>query len=405
MDKTEEFMSYKKLLIFGEKGSGKSSLIKYIEKDKFIDKIEFNDCNIKVQRVLEDKNILELNICEIGVNKEFIENEPLIESILYECQCALFIVDVLEKKGFELIKSLLQTVQVYNKITKVILLINKYDSDDKKLPEDEIQDFIKENKWIETLNISCKTGLNINELIKKIYIYVNNQDNELPMNVISESTTSKHELSEVNGSLTFILIGDTEVGKSSFANRYFKSKFNEPFIATIGVNKENKFIKIANELYKINLWDTCGQERFRSLPKKYYQNADGVLLLFDVTKEESFNNVKNWIGDVKDNSNKISGENEQGLGIALYLIGNKIDKPDRVITKDNAQSEAASLGMKYFEASCKMNINIDEIMGRMIMDCYMKTNHIDSYIRLTTLKTGEEKKGGGCCGDKKKDKK
>ena len=156
----------------------------------------------------------------------------------------------------------------------------------------------------------------------------------------------------------------------------------------------------------MTLWDTAGQDRFKCLPKKYYQNADGVLLLFDVTNEDTFNNVSNWMKDVKENANKnLTGENGQESEIALFLIGNKIDLPNRVITRERAEEEAKSLGMKYFEVSCKINMNIPEVMSRMIMECHMKANHIENCFQLNAAKAKEKNKKKSCCGGGEKDKK
>ena len=192
------------------------------------------------------------------------------------------------------------------------------------------------------------------------------------------------------GALSFILIGDSTVGKTCFLNRYFKNQVTETFLSTIGIDKEMKHVKVGNDSYKLTVWDTAGEERFRCLPKKYYQNADGVLLLFDVTLEETFTSVSNWMKDVKENANKESD-------ISLYLIGNKIDKPDRVISKEKAEEMAKSLGMKYFEVSCKINMNIPEVMARMIMECHMKAAHIDNCFKLQPTKQGEGQKKRGCC--------
>ena len=179
-----------------------------------------------------------------------------------------------------------------------------------------------------------------------------------------------------------------------------------------------KHVKVGNENYKLTVWDTAGQERFRCLPKKYYQNADGVLLLFDVTSEETFTSVSNWMKDVKDNSNKtitndannqsdislylignkiITNDANNQSDISLYLIGNKIDKPDRVISREKAEEMAKSLGMKYFEVSCKINMNIPEVMARMIMECHMKANKIDNCFKLQPVKKEEKKSGRKCC--------
>ena len=200
----------------------------------------------------------------------------------------------------------------------------------------------------------------------------------------------------IQGSLSFILIGDSQVGKTNFLTRYFKNEFKEVFLSTIGIEKEIKIIKIGDEKYKLTLWDTAGQERFRALPRKYYQNADGVLLLFDVTLKETFDNISNWLKDVKDNSNK----DPKNSDIALYLIGNKIDKPGRAVSKETAEAEAKSLGMKYFEISCKLNMNLQEVMARMIMECYMRVNKIDNCFKLGNNKKQERR--SGCCGESKK---
>jgi small GTP-binding protein len=270
----------------------------------------------------------------------------------------------------------------------------------------EIKEYLDNHTDLENQEISLKTSDNLKELMKKINAYVNESKNELPTNIVSECLEKKINLINGQGALSFILIGDSTVGKTCFLMRYFKNQFNEAFLSTIGIDKEIKQVKVGNDIYKMTLWDTAGQDRFKSLPKKYYQNADGVLLLFDVTNEDTFNNVSNWMKDVKDNSNKtITSENGKESEIALYLIGNKIDLPNRVISKEQAETQAKSLGMKYFEVSCKIGLNIPEVMSRMIMECHMKANHIDNCFKLSPKTITDEKKKGGCCGDKEGKKK
>ena len=275
---------------------------------------------------------------------------------------------------------------------------NKIDLESGNDTISEIKEFLDANTSIEGQEISLKNGEKLNELLQKINYAVNESKNEIPINIVSEAVDKKLGIMNGQGALSFILIGDSTVGKTCFLTRYFKNQFNETFLSTIGIDKEIKHVKVGNDNYKMTLWDTAGQERFKCLPKKYYQNADGVLLLFDVTNEDTFNNVSNWMRDVKENSNKEGKESD----IALYLIGNKIDKPDRVISKETAETQAKSLGMKYFEVSCKINMNIPEVMARMIMECHMKTNHIDNCFQLTPTKAAGEDKKGGCCGDSKK---
>ena len=284
---------------------------------------------------------------------------------------------------------------------KGILLQNKSDEENSaKVSETEISNLINAKHNLETLKISAKDKTGIDELIIKIDKAINENENELPMNIVSESTNKKPKLVNGQGYLSFLLIGDTEVGKTCFYNRYFKNKFSLQFLSTIGIERESKLVKIGKEIYKITLWDSAGQERFKSLPRKYYQNADGIFLLFDVCKEETFNNVSNWINDVKQNTSRAFGSkegNESSSEIPLFLLGNKIDSSERIISREQGEKLASSLGMKYFEISCKTNINIPEVMSRMIMESYMKANHIDNCFRLSTSKHKKKTEKKACC--------
>ena len=358
----------------------------------------------KIQKEINDKKTLELNAYDVRIDADLVKNKDLIDTILFECHLAILLVDITNKDSFELIKDLTSILPGQNQFFKVLLVLNKFDLDKSRVVTDyEIQEFIKSNNNLDSLNISIKTGENIDKLINIIDTAVNNPQSDFALNNISLSLNNK--VGSENR-LTFILIGDSSVGKTSMAGRYFKNQFSDEFISTIGINKEIKIVKIADETIRINLWDTAGQERFnKALPKTYYQNSDGVLLLFDVGKEDSFENVKKWMSDFEQNSSKnFKEENGKRPDVYFYLIGNKVDLPKRVISKERATEMAKSLGMKYFEISCKINLNIEEVMARMTIDCFLREKKVDSVFRLTTQKL-EGKREGGCCGggDKKKD--
>ena len=339
------------------------------------------------------------NIYEIQLDECLLETKQLIEAFLFECQCTLFLYDITSKNSFELISQLINSInfQKYPYMQSIILQ-NKIDEEESsQVDKTKISKLINNNKNLEVLKISTKDKSGIEELIVKINKSLNETKNELPMNIIFESNDKKQKLVNGQGYLSFILIGDTEVGKTCFFNRYFKDTFSLEFLSTIGIEKESKLVKINQEIYKITLWDTAGQERFKSLPRKYYQNADGVFLLFDVTKEDTFNNVSNWINDVKENSNLGGMDGQQQ--ITLFLLGNKIDSPERIINREQGEKLASSLGMKYFEISCKINMNIPEVMSRMIMESYMKTNHIENCFRIIKNDNQNQIKQvkRGCC--------
>ena len=253
-------------------------------------------------------------------------DKSLINNFLFECQCALFLVDITNTDSFNLIKELIKNINMNNfPNLKTIFVQNKLDLEStRQVSSFELKEYCEANK-LDFQEISVKTGENIQELINKINQAVNESKHNLASNVVTE-LDKKVNFMNGQGALSFILIGDSTVGKTCFFNRYFKNQFTETFLSTIGIDKEVKNVKIGNDCYKLTGWDTAGQERFRCLPKKYYQNADSVLLLFDVTNEESFASVSNWMNDVKENSNRtITSDGNKESDIALYFIGNKID--------------------------------------------------------------------------------
>jgi small GTP-binding protein len=315
-------------------------------------------------------------------------------------------VDITNSESFALMKELYSIINPSKfPYLKSILVQNKTDLENtRQVTSFEIKEYLGNNSSLDSQEISLKNGENIEDLINKINEAENQANNKLPTNIVSESLSKKFGLMHSQGTLSFILIGDMAVGKTAFLTRYFKNTFSEIFLSTIGIDKEINHLKVGNDIYKMTLWDTAGQDRFRCLPKKYYQNADGVFLLFDVNRRDTFENVTKWMKDVKDNSSRnINSETGKEIGIPIYLIGNKIDKPNREISREEAEKQAQSLGMKYFEVSCKINMNINEVICRMVLET-LKNNQTGSNFQLKSGKSGNNKKGG-CCGDgKKKDK-
>ena len=144
---------------------------------------------------------------------------------------------------------------------KAILVQNKLDLEStRQVSSLELKEYLDNNKSLHSQEISVKNGDNIPELIKKINIAVNETKNELPSNIVSESVIKKANLMNEQGALSFILIGDSTVGKTCFLNRYFKNQFTETFLATIGLDKEIKHVKIGNDNYKLTVWDTAGHK-------------------------------------------------------------------------------------------------------------------------------------------------
>ena len=343
---------------------------------------------------------MNINLYELRINENLLTDNSLLDVYLFDCKCAILLIDITSKNSFNLIKELVNKMQLQNfPYLKLILVQNKIDLEsERKINTNEIEELLNENSFIQDENISLKTGENINNLLIKIYTAINEIKTKLPCDLILESTEKFTTLINYFGSLSFILIGDSTVGKSCFFKRYFKNEFSIEIFHTIGIDKETKHIKIGKKSYKVTLWDTAGQEKFRFLPKKYYHNADGIFLLFDVTNEESFNNVSSWMNDVKENSNRRNSISGKASDITIYLIGNKIDLPKREVTKEQAEIQANSLGVKYFEISCKMNMNIPEVMYNMIIDCYIKSKKTNKGFEISSEKSKKaDNKNSNCC--------
>lgn len=279
---------------------------------------------------------------------------------------------------------------------KIIFVLTKTNLTDKKeVNSEELEKFLKSNSSFQNEEIFPNSKDNLTQLLNKINSAINDTENNLPCNFISEAVELKTGLINFDGSLSFILLGDSTVGKTCFFKRYFKNEFNEIDLPTIGIDKETKHVKINNKSIKISLWDTAGQERFKKLlPKNYYSNADGIFLLFDLTNGDSFESVSKWVKDIKDNAKKSKVVNGKETGVIIYIIGNKIDLPDREVTKEQINSLTNSLGVKYFEISCKTNMNLPEVILNMIMDTSINSSFSGEGFPLQNSKKKKKKK---CC--------
>ena len=152
-----------------------------------------------------------------------------------------------------------------------------------------------------------------------------------------------------------LLVGNSSVGKSSLFLRFVDDIWNETFVPTIGVDFKIKTIEVEKKNVKLQIWDTAGEERFRTIISSYYKGAHGILLVYDITLKESFESLNDWLNEIKKNTSK---------NIVKVLIGNKIDLNDkRVISFDEAKEFADNNSMKYIETSAKTSTNVDQAFG------------------------------------------
>ena len=178
-----------------------------------------------------------------------------------------------------------------------------------------------------------------------------------------------------------LLLGDSGVGKSSLLLRYTKNEFISDMRSTIGVEFALKYITIDNYQLKIQIWDTAGMERYRSITNAYYKGAKGVIVLYDICRKKSFENVDKWIDDFKSKADDDA---------VIILIGNKSDLDDkREVSKEEGESKAQMNKFAFMETSAKDNNNVQkafETLFSEIVKIYKNKNNID----LNDNKEGDE---------------
>ena len=145
-----------------------------------------------------------------------------------------------------------------------------------------------------------------------------------------------------------ILIGDSSVGKTNLLNRFVKNEFNSQSKPTVGVDFFSKTVTIDKKSVKAQIWDTAGQERFKAFSSAYYNGSHGAIIVYDVTNKDSFENVKNWITELKTHL-------ELG-NLVVMLIGNKTDlENQRQVTEEQGRSLAEQLDFFFMETSAMKN--------------------------------------------------
>ena len=160
-----------------------------------------------------------------------------------------------------------------------------------------------------------------------------------------------------------LLLGNSDVGKSSLILRFVDGMWSETFIPTIGVDFKIKSLEINDKLVKMQIWDTAGEERFRTVIASYFKGSHGILLIYDITNKTSFKELDNWLSVIENNASQ---------NVLKILIGNKSDlEENREVTKEEGQAFAKANNMQFMETSAKMNTNVSEAfeaLAKIIME-------------------------------------
>ncbi|SAM09710.1 hypothetical protein [Absidia glauca] len=195
-----------------------------------------------------------------------------------------------------------------------------------------------------------------------------------------------------------LLIGDSGVGKSCLLLRFADDSYTESYISTIGVDFKIRTIELDGKTVKLQIWDTAGQERFRTITSSYYRGAHGIIIVYDVTDQDSFNNVEQWIREV----DRYAAED-----IEKVLIGNKNDLVDKkVVDINQAQELADSYGMALLETSAKESTNVEQAFLTMARQIKERVGNAiqqhqqqqqQSTVRVGQGASVQPQQSGGCC--------
>ena len=187
-----------------------------------------------------------------------------------------------------------------------------------------------------------------------------------------------------------LIIGNSIVGKTSILTKYTSKAYTESYVATVGLDFFTKDESIDGKTIRIKIWDTAGQERYKAITKCFFQRAQGIIIVFDVTNKRSFDDLKMWIDSIKSQS-KLTEDLEN---MPIILIGNKIDLPKRVIDKETALNFAKEQNLEYYETSAKTGEGIDNAIKELVkkvMVYISKKNGTDN------LKLSENSSKRKCC--------
>ena len=184
-----------------------------------------------------------------------------------------------------------------------------------------------------------------------------------------------------------LILGDKAVGKSCFLIRFTENKFQEIYLSTAGMDYKYKDVMYEEgKTIRLQIWDTAGQERYRTITTGLFKGAVGIILMYDITDKQTFNNVREWIKSIEEETSK---------KVILILVGNKVDKKEREVLKAEGEQIAEEYNFPFFETSAQSGLNVNsvfETLAKLIVE--KKAQSANQGHKLTNTKNNVKKK---CC--------
>jgi small GTP-binding protein len=194
------------------------------------------------------------------------------------------------------------------------------------------------------------------------------------------------------GDKTFniLLLGDSKVGKTSLIMRFSDNVYNPVHITTIGIDFKIKTVTLSNgKQIKLKIWDTAGQERFRTLTNNYFKNAHGIIIAYDCTEKKSYEGIKAWVEQIKNNGK---------TSIPALILGNKCDlEEDKVVQEKDGKDIAKTYGMDFFETSSKTGYNVQESFLHLVEKVYASFDDENTETKGVAISSNKGKKKNVCC--------
>ena len=212
------------------------------------------------------------------------------------------------------------------------------------------------------------------------------------MTLSEDEESSIEEDSDIK--LKLMILGDSNVGKSSILNKYCKNDFSGKYKTTIGIDFQIKYLNINKKKIKLEIWDTAGMERYRILTKNYFNGSDGFIILYDITSRESFNNINNWIQQIIV---------LVGKDLKCILFGNKNDlNKERKVKINEGKELAKKYNFPFYETSAKYGTNLEKGFNSIIMKILgdiqtIKKKRRNSLVLKKQEKSEEKKETKNCC--------